>query len=74
MINNTVGFNYGIVSESLEVQANKQGYTLGDKAEKIDKTHEAIKRLCIEGYFTESQYSSILKKFNKNVVSKLKIK
>lgn len=67
-----IGFSYGAFAESLEEQANKQGYTLGKDAEKYEKIRNAI-NMCGFHVATESQIDSMLKKLQKKVVDSLAI-
>lgn len=67
----TVGFHHGVFADSYEKQANKQGYTLGDKAETFDKIAFAYNILRVSGYFTEKQEESICKKIQKDLVNNL---
>ena len=67
-----VMFSHGALSDSYEEQANKQGYTLGDKAELFDKIAFSYNMLRIHGYFTEKQAESVCQKIQKNIVKNLK--
>lgn len=64
-------FRYGILCDSLEKQANEQGFTLGDKSEKFEKIRNAIS-MCKFHVATESQTESMFKKLQKEVVKALK--
>jgi len=70
-MDNKVGFYYGVMYESLEEQANKQGYTLGKEAEKLEKIRKAI-NMCMFHVATESQTSTMTKKLHNKVVKALK--
>ena len=65
-----VGFNYGCFGDSLEVQANQQGYTLGNDAETCEKIRKAI-NMCGFHVATESQVNSMFKKLQSKVVKSL---
>ena len=65
-----IGFSYGVFAESLEEQANKQGYTLGGSAERMESIRNAI-NMCGFHVATESQVDSMLKKLQKKVVDSL---
>jgi hypothetical protein len=67
-----VGFRYGALCEDLEIQANEQGYTLGDKAEMLEKLRFSVNMVRIHGLVTDSQADSVYKKLQKKVVSALK--
>ena len=67
-----VSFVYGALCDDLETQANKQGYTLGDKAEVMEKLKNSANIVSIHGLATPSQADSIYKKLNNKVVKALK--
>ena len=72
MINdNKVGFGYGILCEDLETQANKQGYTLGKEAEKLEKIRNAI-NMCGFHVATNKQTEMMTKKLHIKVIKALK--
>jgi len=54
--------SFGVLSPSLEEQVNRQGFTLGDKAEYFDIVSEAYIALRLGGFLTDSQADSICKK------------
>ena len=66
-----VGFGYGALCDPLEKQANEQGYTLGKKAETLDKIKDAI-NMCLFHVATDSQVDSMTKKLHKKVLEALK--
>lgn len=66
-----VGFSYGAISEPIEAQANKQGYTLGDKQKLIEKLIHARNMLMFH-VLTDKQEESITGKIHKLVVKSLK--
>ncbi|EKS4345028.1 hypothetical protein QB607_003031 [Clostridium botulinum] len=65
-----VGFSYGVFGDSLEKQANDQGFTLNDNAEKFEKIRRAI-NMCGFHVATESQVDSMLKKLHKQILKSL---
>ena len=67
-----VGFYHGALEESYEKQANKQGYTLGEKAELFDKLAFSYNMLRIHGYLTDKQADSICKKLQNQLAANLK--
>lgn len=67
-----IGFYHGALCDSYEKQANKQGFTLGDKAELFEKIGYAYNLLRIHGYLTDSQANMICKKIQKNLVKSIK--
>lgn len=73
MNDNKVGFSYGVLFDTLEEQANDQGYTLGDNAETFEKIREAI-NMCMFHVATDSQVSAMTKKLHNKVVKSLKLK
>lgn len=68
---NQVGFGYGPLCDSLETQANVQGYTLGDDAEKFEKIKDAINMVMFY-VATDSQVNAMTKKLQEQVVKALK--
>lgn len=68
-IKHTIGFNYGVLFDSLETQAKKQGYKLND-ADKFEEIRKAI-NLCSFHVATDSQVLIMLKKLHKQVVGHL---
>ena len=70
-MNNEVGFYYGVMYEPLEEQANKQGYTLGEEVETLEKIRKAI-NMCMFHVATESQTSSMTQKLHNKVIKALK--
>jgi len=67
-----IGFGYGALCDSLEKQANEQGYTLGAKAEHFEKIKEAILKLTFAKVLTDSQIDMAYQKLHKQVVKALK--
>ena len=65
-------FCYGALSDSLEEQANAQGFTLGDDAERLQKLNNSMIMCWIHGLCTESQKDSMMKKLQKKIVKSLK--
>jgi len=72
MSDNKVGFSYGILYDTLEKQANEQGYTLGDKAEMFEEIRNSI-NVCMFHVATDSQVSAMTKKLHGKVVKALKL-
>ncbi|MFS0841283.1 hypothetical protein [Paenibacillus sp. 1P03SA] len=66
-----VEFGYGPFAPPLEEQANKQGLTLGEKAEFLERLRESKTTLMFH-VLTDSQLKSITHKINKLVVESLK--
>jgi len=70
-MNNKVGFSYGVLYDSLEEQANKQGYTLSKDADTFEKIRKAI-NMCMFHVATDSQVSTMTKKLHKKIIKALK--
>ncbi|MGL6184750.1 MAG: hypothetical protein ACRC1T_05160 [Clostridium chrysemydis] len=71
MNNKNVTFHYGAIADTLEKQANEQGFTLGKKAEQLEKIKKAIV-ICGFHVATESQANSMTKKLHNKVIKSLK--
>ena len=67
-----IGFSYGILNDDLEKQANKQGYTLGDKSETMEKLRFSANMVRMHGLVTDSQANGMYQKLQKKVVKELK--
>ena len=57
-----IKFGHGALCDSYEQQANRQGFTLGDKEELFDKVKYSYNFLWVHGYLTDSQADTICKK------------
>lgn len=60
-----IEFRHGALSESYEIQANKQGFTLDEKAELFDKVRFSYNILRLHSYLTDSQADMVCKKNTK---------
>ena len=67
-----VGFRHGALCDSYEKQANKQGFTLEDKAELFDKIAFSYNMLRIHGFLTDKQADIVCKKIQKQLIKNLK--
>ena len=67
-----VTFCHGALSDPYEEQANVQGFTLGDKAELMDKLGFGLVINHIHGTLTDSAYDKALQKLQKQIVKNLK--
>ena len=67
-----INFNYGALSDPLEEQANKQGATLGDKAELFEKMAYGLVLNMIHGTLTHSQYEKAIQKLHCKVIKEVK--
>lgn len=70
-MNNKVTIGYSVWCDSLEKQANDQGYTLGKDAETLDKIRKAI-NMCGFHVATESQVRTMVQKLHNKVMKTLK--
>lgn len=68
-----IGFQYGILSDSLEEQANSQGYTLEDQADSLEKYCTEIHDLWIGDILTDSQKDKAIERLHKKVLNSVKI-
>ena len=68
-----VKFGYGALEDSLEKQANDQGYTLGEQAEKFEKFKTEILDLWINGILTDNQSDKLIEKLHKQVIKSIEI-
>lgn len=66
-----VGFSYGILAKSLEEQANEQGFTLGEKADNLQKSLKYIHHLYMSDLLTDTQEKTIINKLHKKVINNL---
>lgn len=67
-----IGFSHGTLCDSYEKQANKQGFTLGDRSELFDKIGFSYNLLRVRGYLTDNQADMVLKKIQNDLVKSLK--
>ena len=67
-----VEFRHGFLSPSYEEQANEQGFTLGDQAEKFQKLGKYVLELSIFGIITDGETNKALQRLQKQFVKKLK--
>ncbi len=67
-----VGFHHGALCDTYEKQANDQGFTLGNKAEHLQKCGHCLIYLHIHGILTDSQYDKALQKLQKKLVKTMK--
>lgn len=67
-----IKFGHGALCDRYEQQANRQGFTLGDKEELFDKVKYSYNFLWVHGYLTDSQADTICKKIQKQIIKNLK--
>jgi len=58
---------YGIMLPPIEEQLNKQGYTLGKDAERVENLRQSVLSCWLNGLATDAQSDSMMKKLNKRV-------
>ncbi len=68
----TISFTHGLTCDDYETQANKQGYTLGEKAEHFAKMKYAMYGLRMSGYVADSEMDKITKRIHKDLVANLR--
>lgn len=66
-----VEFRYGALCNTLEKQANEQGFTLGENAETLQKLNDSMIMCWIHGICTDSQKESMMKKLQKKIIKSL---
>lgn len=66
-----VVFKYGPLCDNLELQANHQGFTFGDKKDFVEDLRHSYNMGCFY-FLTDKQADIALKKVHKEVVSLLK--
>jgi len=66
-----IGFSYGCLSDPLEKQAKKQGFTLGEKAKKMEHLKDCVIKLRFGIDIPDGIYDKLLKKLNKTVIGSL---
>ena len=65
-----IEFRHGALSDTYEKQANKQGFTLGDRAEWIQRVGFGLVCAHIHGCITDAEYDKILQRFMKKILIK----
>lgn len=64
-----IEFYHGALSDSYEEQANKQGFTYGEKADFVQKVGFGLMAAHIHGCITDSEYDKILQRFQKKILA-----
>lgn len=67
----SISFGYGALCDTLEKQANDQGYTLGKDAEKFEKLKSARLSLLFANVLTEAEMEKTAKRINAKVIKAL---
>ena len=70
MSKKTVTFYHGALHDPYEKQANDQGFTLGSKAEFIQKVGFGLVAAHIHGVITDKEYDRILERFQKKLITR----
>ena len=65
-----IGFQHGVFAPTYEEQVNKHGLTYGDKAEWVQKVAYGLSCAYVHGCITDSEYTKILQRFQKNILAK----
>lgn len=63
--------NYGALAPELEKQLNEQGFTLGEKADLMEKLKYSLLMLHIHGVLTDSQERIARERLHKKVVTQV---
>lgn len=64
----TVGFYHGALVDSYEEQANAQGYTLGEDAERVQRIGDGVVEAWFYGCISDAEYDRILDRFQRKVL------
>ena len=67
-----IGISYGALSDPIEDQLNEQGYTLGEKAELVEKMVFGLIAANIHSVLTDSEYTRALDRLHKKVIKDMK--
>lgn len=67
----SISFGYGASCDTLEKQANDQGYTLGEDAEKLEKLRLARLALIFGNVLTEAEMEKTAKRINAKAIKAL---
>lgn len=65
-----VEFHHGALVDTYEEQANKQGFTFGDKAEWIEDIAFGLNCAYVLGCMTDSEHNKIIRRFQQKVLLK----
>lgn len=65
-----IRFCHGALSKPYEDQANKQGFTLGDKAKWVQNVSFGLVCAYIHGCITDAEYDKILRRFQSKILLK----
>ena len=68
-----INLNYGALSDPLGEQANKQGFTLGEKAKIFEKMAYGLVLNMIHGTLTYSQYEKAIQRLHNKVIKEVKL-
>lgn len=68
-----VQLSFSVMSDSLEEQLNKQGFTLNSYAEPFEILKNEIYQLFFDDLLTETELYKVLKRLHKKVMGKVKV-
>ena len=68
----SIGISYGVLADGIETQLNKQGFTLGDKAEHFEENKKRIHYLVFSDLMTDSVATKIFQKLHKQIMKEIK--
>ena len=68
-----IEFIHGVMRDSYELQANRQGFTLGDKKDCFDKMADSLIYCKIGGLITDEQYDYALNNLELKMVKCLRL-
>ena len=66
-----IEINYGALSAPIEDQLNKQGFTLGKKAEFIEEMAYGLVLNYVHSILTYSEYDRAIQRLHKNIISQI---
>lgn len=69
----TVSVSYGLMNDALEEQLEKQGFTLGDKAEHFEEQKKRIYHLLFGELLTDGEFKKVLGRLHKEVMKKIEL-
>lgn len=63
-----IEFYHSALADTYEEQANRQGFTFGDKADFVQKVGFGLIAAYIHGCITDSEYDRILRRFQTKIL------
>ena len=64
----TIIFHFGALSDSIEEQVNRQGFTYGDKSNYVQSIVDGMISLWIENCITDKEYDKIIERVKKKIL------